>query len=98
MNSRKAFAASLTIHIIAGASLFASWKFGAVPEVKEEYIDLAYETLEAPPAPAEEVKKVMKSPEPAQPVEQKTIPDNAPKELQDEKSEVAGTEAQVKPE
>jgi protein TonB len=63
----------------------------------ENYVDLGYETLDVPPAPAEEVKKVMKSPSPVVPPEPKAISDNSPKEIQNEKGEVAGTQEAQKP-
>lgn len=59
---------------------------------QEEYLDLGYQTFDEPPPQQEEVRKVVKSPAPvAQPVKE-SVPDNSPKEMQDEESEVAGTQ------
>ncbi|MEQ1875805.1 MAG: TonB family protein [Bdellovibrionia bacterium] len=70
--------------------LILSWKPAAV--VTEDYLDLGYQTFDEPPVAAPEEKKVAKMPEPVVPVDTKAIPDNSPKELQDEQGEVAGTQ------
>ncbi len=60
-----------------------------VPQAEE----VAYETFSEPPAPAEEAKPVASTPEPDQPEEKADEPDNTPKEMQDQSSTVAGTQA-----
>src|SRR5690606_28276673 len=67
------------------------WK-SMQPKMEEEYIDLAYETFDEPPIPEEKVQRVRNSSAPTQPVDVKAPPDNSPKELHDENSEVAGTQ------
>lgn len=84
---------SLAAHLaIAGTVVvLMNLKMGA-PAPAEEYIDLAYETFDAPPAPTQEEKPVMRQKAPAAPVETKTAPDTSAHELQDEKGDVAGTQ------
>lgn len=61
-------------------------------EAPQEYLDLGYEAFDTPPVPEKQERKVVKSPEPQAPVDSKAIPDDKAKELQDEKSEVTGTQ------
>lgn len=77
--------------ILAAANVALKWA-GSTVQQAENYLDLEYEMLEAPPTPVEEVRKMARSPSPVVPAEAKTVPDNSPKELQDEKSEIAGTQ------
>jgi protein TonB len=65
-------------------------------EPKQDYLDLGYQTFEEPPAPEQVEHKVKHSVEPTAPVDAKVLPDNAPKELQDEKSDIAGRQEAVK--
>jgi periplasmic protein TonB len=81
--------------IFGGAAAYLTLGGGKRADI-EEYIDLGYEVLTEPPAPAEEVKRVARAPEPPAPVEPKSIPDDSPKEIQDEKSDVAGTQEAAK--
>jgi len=62
-----------------------------------DYLTLDMQEFDAPPAPEKKEQRVAKSPEPKAPVEKMVKPDNSPKELQDEKSDVAGTQT-AKPE
>jgi TonB family protein len=64
----------------------------AKTEIAEDYMDLGYETFDEPPVPAEKPLKVMRMPEPQAVVDTKAIPDNLPKEIQDEQSDIAGTQ------
>jgi TonB family protein len=66
------------------------------PEPKQEYLDLGYQEFEAPPVPEQEEHRVKHSVDPVAPVDAKVQPDNTPKELQDEKGEVAGTQKETK--
>lgn len=61
-------------------------------KASEEYLDLGYEVFEEPPVPATEPKRVMRMPEPTVPVDTKAPVNDGPKEMQDEASEVAGTQ------
>jgi TonB family protein len=70
-----------------------NWK--AAPST-EEYTDMSYEMFDAPPVVTDVVKKVMHSPAPTKVEDVKTKPDDSPKELQDEKSDIAGTQKAVK--
>jgi len=79
-------------HIVLWLAIGAILSFKPSGVVTEEYLDLGYETFEEPPAAATEVKKVARMPDPVAPVEHKAVPDNSPKELQDENGEVAGTQ------
>ncbi|MGZ3723758.1 MAG: TonB family protein [Bdellovibrionales bacterium] len=64
---------------------------GAV-EPKPEYLDLGYQTFDRPPEPEKKEQKVVRSNEPVRPPDPKAVQDDAPKELQDDKGEVAGTQ------
>lgn len=56
------------------------------------YVSLDMQEFDRPPEPEKKVQRVMRSPAPKEQVVQKAPPDNSPKELQDEKSDVAGTQ------
>lgn len=58
----------------------------------EDILDLGYQTFDEPPQIEKQEKLVRKAPEPVVPVKQKVIPDAGPKEIQDEKGDVAGTQ------
>ena len=49
--------ATIAIAVVGGLRLSGNQKAES-----ESYVDLGYETFDAPPAPAEEVNKVIKSP------------------------------------
>jgi protein TonB len=67
-------------------------------EKPAEDAEIAYETFSEPPAPTPVVKPVAKAPEPETPDEpDDKTPDTAPKELHDDSSTVAGTQAAPKP-
>src|ERR1019366_1298727 len=61
-------------------------------EPHQDYLDLGYQTFDAPPNPEQKEHKVVRSKEPVTSVDQKAIPDDKPKEIQDEKSDIAGTQ------
>jgi TonB family protein len=84
---------SLGVHLAVAGMIggYMGWK-SMQPKVEEEYIDLAYETFDEPPIPEEKVQRVRNSPAPTQPVDVKAPQDNAPKELHDDTSDVAGTQ------
>lgn len=82
--------------LLAGAVVFALGLNLGPKEVPQDYIDLGYEVFDEPPAPAKQVHKVAHSAEPQAPVDPKVKPDNSPKELQDERGVVAGTQAAAK--
>lgn len=66
------------------------------PEPEETYLDLGYETFDEPPEPVQEEQRVVRSPAPVVKPEPQAVPDHTPQELQDEKSEVAGTQEAAK--
>jgi protein TonB len=57
---------------------------------------LDYEVLNEPPAPTPVVQRVVRAQQPDTPVDTKVKPDHSPKELQDEKGTVAGTQTAPK--
>jgi protein TonB len=61
-------------------------------EVHQDYLDLGYQVFDAPPQPEQKEHKVVRSKEPVTPKDIKAITDDKPKELQDEKSDIAGTQ------
>ena len=65
----------------------------ALPPV-DSIIDMTYETFDRPPEPVQEVRHVARVVEPETPVDTKPIAYDSPKELQDEKSDIAGTQTQ----
>ncbi len=69
---------SIGVHVAVAGGVIGYMNWSPAPEPPaEEYIDLAYEVIDEPPLPAP----------PPPPPEQ-----NAPRELQDEKSDVVGTQ------
>jgi protein TonB len=65
------------------------WVSAERPTVDAE---LGYEVLDAPPAPAEKPARVLRRAEPEVPKEKTIAKDTSTKELQDEKSDVIGTQ------
>lgn len=90
---------SLAAHVLVyGATVtILGLKLG-VSEAPTDFVDMSYQTFDEPPAPAKEPARVRHSVEPVTPVTQKVVPDNQPKEMQDEKSDIAGTQKAAKPE
>lgn len=89
---------SALVHLAIAGSVMAGLHIrGGEAKSEENYVDLGYETFDAPPPPAEEVRRVVKSPTPTEPVVKNSVPDNSAKELQDEKGDVAGTQEAAKP-
>lgn len=91
---------SVLAHVVISATVVIGLKldfFSRSEPVAEEYVDLGYETFDQPPAPAEEVKSVRRSEATPTPPDVKETPDDTPKELQDEKSDIAGTQKASKP-
>jgi periplasmic protein TonB len=96
-SSTGSFAFSIAAHVLLYVGLVTVLGLGSGrTEIKEEYLDLGYQTFDEPPVPEQEERKVVRSPEPTAPVDPKAVPDDKPHELQDEKGEVAGTQAAVK--
>ena len=90
---------SMLVHGLIYGTLIAILSAGfGKKEAPQDFLDLGYQTFDAPPDPAQEVKKVVRAPDPVTPSDTKVQPDNAPKELQDEKGEVAGTQVATKTE
>lgn len=59
----------------------------------DSIIDMTYETFDRPPDPVQEIRHVARVVEPETPVDTKPIADDTPKEMQDEKSDIAGTQS-----
>jgi protein TonB len=102
MISPKSSGGSIVYSILAHGLLYAAVVVGlslnlSKKEAPQEYLDLGYEAFDTPPVPEKQQQKVVHSREPKAPVDQKAVPDNREKELQDEKSDVAGTQV-AKPE
>ncbi len=87
---------SSLVHILIFGSVTIVLSYAPAKPPPEEYLDLGHQTFDEPPAPAEEVKQVQRSPEPDTPVDPKVTPDNTPHEMQDSQSEVAGTQTAKK--
>lgn len=79
------------IVLVMGANLFKSHE-----NIQDE-VEIGYEVLNDAPAPTPVVQKVVRAQEPETPVDTKSPVDTSPKELQDEHSDVAGTQAAAKP-
>jgi protein TonB len=90
-----AFLAHATLY--GGVLLFMSFNFQKQEERPPQAEEIAYETFDAPPAPAEIARPVAKTPVPETPAQVDEKPDTSPKELQDDKGVVAGTQAAAKP-
>jgi protein TonB len=75
--------------LILGAGLFSS-----APKALED-TELTYDMLNEAPVPTQVVHQVRQA-QPDKVVEKETKPDNSPKELQDDKSQVAGTQTAAK--
>jgi protein TonB len=92
-----AFALSVLTHVVLYGAIIGAISYGATPhEPPDATLDLGYQTFDEPPQPEKKEQQVMKSPEPRAPAEAKAVPDDSPKELQDEKGDVAGTQKEVK--
>jgi protein TonB len=97
-SSSGSFLISVGIHCaIYGILVWLLSVHFSTPLPKEDYVDLGYQTFDEPPVPAKEIQRVVKAPDPVTPVDTKIQPDNSPKELQDEKGVVTGTQAAEKP-
>jgi protein TonB len=101
--SPRSASGSFIMAVIAHGALFGvivllmSARFSTHEEPAPVTEEVAYETFSAPPKKVEEVRPVAKTPEPETPEEKQVQPDNTPKELQDDKSDVAGTQKEAKP-
>lgn len=95
--SPKSSSGSFVLAILAHAAIYGIL-VGALglglgkAEPKAEYLDLGYQTFDRPPEPEKKEQKVVRSNEPVRPPDPKAVQDDAPKELQDDKGEVAGTQ------
>jgi protein TonB len=83
--------------LYGGVLLFMSLSFSKHEEPAPVAEEIAYETFDAPPAPAEVAKPVARTQEPETPEQADEKPDTSPKELQDDKGVVAGQQAAAKP-
>jgi protein TonB len=101
--SPKSASGSMVLAFLAHAALyggvlaFMSLNLSKHEEPAPVAEEIAYETFDAPPAPAEVAKPVAKTPEPETPEQVDEKPDTSPKEIQDDKGVVAGEQAAAKP-
>lgn len=79
------------IVLVMGANLFKPHE-----KIQDE-VEIGYEVLNDVPPPTPVVQRVVRAEQPETPVDAKALPDSTPKELQDEKSDIAGTQAAAKP-
>lgn len=102
-NSPQSVTGSLFLAVFAHSAIYGGvllaiglgWKHAAEkPHFSDE---VAYETFSEPPIPVKEVRPVAKTPEPETPDEPDQTPDAQPKEMHDDSSQVAGTQAAAKP-
>ena len=88
---------SVGLHLAIAFSVVMLLKLNLQPKAIapiETPIDMTYETFDRPPDPTPEVRHVAKVVEPETPVDTKPLVDDTPKELQDENSDIAGTQTQ----
>lgn len=88
---------SVALHTFIVAAVVVGMKFQIFDKgpPEEDYVDLDYQTIEEPPLPEIEEKRVLAAPQTA-PVVDKVV-DTSPRELQDEKSDVAGEQVAKAP-
>jgi TonB family protein len=94
--SPKSGGGSFIYSLLAHGALYGALVIGlgitfGKTEPKQDYLDLGYQTFDAPPEPEKKEQKV-KHVEETVKSDPKAVPDNSPKELQDEKSDIAGTQ------
>jgi protein TonB len=98
MNS-KSIASSLLLHILLSGAFVVFFSLNPATGLKKqpEVLDLGYQTFDEPPPPQQpEEKRVVRSPQPASPiVDHAPKTDLSPKEIQDEKGDVVGTQKAV---
>ncbi len=93
------FIYSVFVHGFIALSVISFLKINWHPSVLpvDKIIDMTYESFDRPPEPAQEIRHVAKVVAPETPPETKPVLDNSPKEIQDEHSDIAGTQAAAKP-
>src|SRR4051812_23928520 len=92
------FFSSIAVHLfLAGACVLAVGLGLVKSHPPEGEVQVDYQVLDEPPAPTPVVRQVRRSSEPVTPVAQNLQPRDMPKEIQDEKGVVAGTQAAPKP-
>lgn len=84
---------SFLIHSFIVLSVFAyiHWELSSSPPSQETYTDEGYDWVDAPPDPTQEATRIRSAPTKIVEKIQEKV-DDAPRELQDEKGEVAGTQ------
>ncbi len=91
------FLTSLALHGLMAASVVALMNTGLFQEEEAPvYMDLGYEVLDEPPAQVKEAKPIARAKAPEAPVKTQA-PVAATQELQDEQSDIKGTQAAAKP-
>jgi TonB family protein len=88
---------SIGVHsvIAVSATLLLHRSVVTVVEKTETFVDLGYQAFEEPPPLVTQTKRVVQAVEPEKIPSAKTLPDNQPRELQDEKGVVTGTQETV---
>lgn len=100
--SPKSASGSMVMAFLAHAALyggvifFMSLGFSKHEEFPPAVEEIAYETFDAPPAPAEVARPVAKTKAPEEDEKVDEKPDTSPKELQDDKGMVAGVQTAAK--
>jgi protein TonB len=82
--------------LYGGVILFMSFGMTKPAEIIPAAEEIAYETFEAPPAPAEIARPVARTKAPVEDEKVAEKPDTSPKELQDDKGMVAGVQTAAK--
>jgi protein TonB len=101
--SPKSATGSMVLALLAHASIYLGVLilmragFEKVTEPVPMTEEIAYETFAEPPAPAEVARPVARTPDPEVPKEAAKQTDTSPKELQDDKGVVSGTQTAAKP-
>ena len=90
---------SVGVHVLIASSIIFIMKMKATPKIipLDSIIDMTYESFDSPPQPTQEVRQIAKVIEPEVQPETKPVIDTSAKEIQDEHSDIAGTQAAAKP-
>lgn len=92
------FGWSVLVHALIFSAVVGVVHMAPTSAPPDDYLDLGYEVFDEPPVDTKvDQQQVRKSPEPVTKPDPQVVPDNTPKEMQDEKSDIAGTQA-AKPE
>ncbi len=84
---------SILAHGVLYGGLVVALNISFAKKEITEYVSLDMQEFDSPPVPEKKEQRVKSTPKPVAPAEASVRPDNTPKELQDEKSDVTGTQA-----